>query len=36
MLPGAELDLTLLAGLTALMILGPGPLSVDRATGLEE
>ena len=30
---GAELDLAILAGLIALVILGPGPLSVDQALG---
>lgn len=33
--PGAELDLALLAGLIAVLLLGPGPLSVDDQTGLE-
>ncbi len=34
-LPGAELDLALIAGLVGIMLLGPGPLSVDRAIGIE-
>jgi putative oxidoreductase len=34
-MPGAELDLALLAGLVALVFLGPGRLSVDHALGLE-
>ncbi len=34
-MPGAELDLALLAGLVVLVILGPGPVSVDRAAGIE-
>lgn len=34
-MPGAELDIALLAGLVALILLGPGPLSADRAVGLE-
>lgn len=34
-MPGAELDLGLLAGLFAVMALGPGSLSVDQATGLD-
>lgn len=34
-MPGAELDIALLAGLAALILLGPGPLSADRAVGLE-
>jgi putative oxidoreductase len=33
--PGAELDLALLAGALALALMGPGPVSVDRAIGLE-
>ncbi len=28
--PGAELDLAILAGLVAIVLLGPGPLSVDH------
>lgn len=32
---GAELDVSLLAGLVALLFLGPGRLSVDAALGLE-
>jgi putative oxidoreductase len=34
-MPGAELDLGLLAGLVALMAIGPGRLSIDAATGLD-
>lgn len=34
-MPGAELDIALLAGLIALLFLGPGDLSVDRAIGVE-
>jgi len=34
-MPGAELDLGLLAGLVALMAIGPGLLSIDAATGLD-
>jgi putative oxidoreductase len=34
-MPGAELDLALLAGLVALVFLGPGKYSVDDAIGLE-
>ena len=34
-MPGADLDLALLAGLVALVFLGPGPLSVDDKVGLE-
>ncbi|MGD9702896.1 MAG: DoxX family protein [Ilumatobacteraceae bacterium] len=34
-MPGAELDLAMLAGLIALMILGPGTISVDDKIGLE-
>lgn len=34
-MPGAELDIALLAGLVALLLLGPGDLSADRAAGLE-
>lgn len=34
-MPGAELDLSLLAGLVAIMGLGPGPMSVDAMTGLD-
>jgi putative oxidoreductase len=34
-MPGAELDIALLAGLVALALLGAGPASADRATGLE-
>ena len=32
---GAELELALLAGLVALMLLGRGPLSVDDQVGLD-
>lgn len=34
-MPGAELDLAMLAGLIALVILGPGSISVDDKIGLE-
>jgi uncharacterized membrane protein YphA (DoxX/SURF4 family) len=34
-MPGAELDLALLAGLSALVILGPGSISVDDKIGVE-
>lgn len=34
-MPGAELDLAYLAGLIALIFLGPGRFSVDEAIGLE-
>lgn len=34
-MPGAELDIALLAGQVALFLLGPGPLSADQAVGLE-
>lgn len=34
-MPGAELDLALLAGLVALLLGGPGRLSVDDKLGLE-
>ena len=34
-MPGAELDLVMLAGLIALVILGPGRISVDDKIGLE-
>ncbi|MDP9440915.1 MAG: DoxX family protein [Actinomycetota bacterium] len=33
-MPGAELDLALLAGLVALLLMGPGDVSADRAFGL--
>ena len=33
---GAELDLALIAGLTAVFLLGPGRPSVDHAIGLED
>lgn len=35
-MPGAELDLALLAGLVALMAIGPGAASIDRVAGLEK
>lgn len=35
-MPGAEVDLALLAGLVALIFTGPGTLSVDGAVGLED
>lgn len=34
-MPGLELDLALLAGLIALVLLGPGHAAVDRVIGLE-
>ena len=34
-MPGAELDIALLAGLLALLLLGPGRISVDHAVGIE-
>lgn len=34
-MPGAELDLAYLAGLVTLVLLGPGPLSVDERIRLE-
>lgn len=34
-MPGAELDLALLAGLIALIVLGPGPISLDHRLGIE-
>lgn len=34
-MPGAELDIALLAGLVALLLIGPGRLSVDRMLGIE-
>ncbi len=34
-LPGAELDLALIAGLVGVVLLGPGRPSVDHALGLE-
>ncbi|CAN5736845.1 hypothetical protein BH24ACT3_BH24ACT3_14250 [soil metagenome] len=34
-MPGAELDLSLLAGLVAITVLGPGRLSLDHRLGLE-
>ena len=33
--PGAELDIALLAGLVALLLLGPGRLSLDHVLGLD-
>lgn len=34
-MPGAELDIALLVGLLALLVIGPGRLSVDQAVGIE-
>ncbi len=34
-MPGAELDLALLAGLIAVIVLGPGRLSIDHQFGIE-
>jgi len=34
-MPGAELDLALLAGLVAVIVLGPGRLSLDHQFGIE-
>lgn len=34
-MPGAELDIALLAGLVALLLLGPGQVSADSTLGLE-
>lgn len=34
-MPGAELDLALLAGLVALVVIGPGRVSIDEQVGLE-
>lgn len=34
-MPGAELDIALLAGLVALLFIGPGRLSVDSFLGME-
>lgn len=34
-MPGAELDIALIAGLVALALVGPGPVSADRALQLE-
>lgn len=34
-MPGAELDLSMLAGLIALVFLGPGPYSIDDKIGFE-
>jgi len=33
-MPGAELDLALLSGLVALVLMGPGPVSASRALGI--
>lgn len=34
-MPGAEVDIALLAGLVALLLLGPGRVSLDHAVGIE-
>ncbi len=34
-MPGSELDLALLAGLVAVIVLGPGRLSLDHQVGIE-
>lgn len=34
-MPGAELDLSLIAALSAVLVFGPGSLSVDRNAGIE-
>ena len=34
-MPGAELDLSMLAGLVALIFLGPGPIPADDKIGME-
>jgi uncharacterized membrane protein YphA (DoxX/SURF4 family) len=34
-MPGAEVDLALLAGLIAVLVIGPGSLSADAAVGIE-
>ena len=34
-MPGAELDIALLAGPVAILALGPGSPSLDRAVGLD-
>lgn len=34
-MPGAEVDIALLAGLVALLFMGPGQLSIDRMAGVE-
>ncbi len=34
-MPGAELDIALLAGLVALLFIGPGRLSLDHVLGIE-
>jgi len=33
--PGAELDIVLLAGLVALLLMGPGRLSIDHMVGVD-
>ena len=35
MMPGAEVDIALLAGLVALLFIGPGRLSLDHILGVE-
>ncbi len=34
-MPGAELDIVLLAGLVALLLMGPGRLSIDHMVGVD-
>jgi uncharacterized membrane protein YphA (DoxX/SURF4 family) len=34
-MPGAELDLALLAGLVALIVIGPGRISLDQQLDIE-
>ncbi len=34
-MPGAEVDIALLAGLVALLFMGPGRISIDRMAGVE-
>ncbi len=34
-MPGAEVDIALLAGLVALLFMGPGRMSIDRMAGIE-
>ncbi len=34
-LPGAEVDILLLAGLVAVLVIGPGRVSLDHAAGIE-
>lgn len=34
-MPGAELDIALLVGLVALLLIGPGRMSMDHAVGIE-